>query len=155
MHFQHHTLMAPLVHANTLQPILRILMMIIALMAAASAPQTPSHPEDPAPPATSVEITNGPVVESVTDTKAVIAWSTNVNAGTVLHYGTDPRHLDKTAGMPWGGLTHRVDLRELKPDTNYFFQAESPKGQGTGTSVTAPRSSFRTKTAMACTGPCA
>lgn len=128
---------------------------MVAALAVATAVQTPSNPDDPAPPAAAVEITNGPVVESVTDTTAVIAWSTNVNAGTVLHYGTDPRHLDKTAGMPWGGLTHRVDLKELKPDTYYFFQAESPKAQGTGSSATAPRSSFRTKSAAACTGPCA
>src|SRR5437879_5057361 len=76
-----------------------------------------------------VKITNGPVVEHVTDTTAVIAWSTNVNAGTVVHYGTDPRHLDMTAGMPWGGLTHRVNLKDLFPGTTYYFQAESPKGQ--------------------------
>jgi hypothetical protein len=140
-------------NANTMKPLLRILMMIVAL-AGASAAQTLSQPEDPAPPSTAVEITNGPVVESFTDTTAVIAWSTNVNAGTVLHYGTDPIHLDKTAGMPWGGLTHRVDLKDLKPDTKYYFQAESPKAQGTGTSVTAPPSSFRTKKSPSCTGPC-
>jgi hypothetical protein len=142
------------VHANTMRLALRILMTFVGL-AAVSAPQTPSRPDEPAPPSTAVEITNGPVVESVTDTTAVIAWSTNVNAGTVLHYGTDPIHLDKAAGMPWGGLTHRVDLKELKPDTKYYFQAESPKGQGTGTSVTAPPSSFRTKRPASCTGPCA
>jgi phosphodiesterase/alkaline phosphatase D-like protein len=141
-------------HVNTMNSILRILVMVVA-MTAASAAQTPVHPDDPALPTTPVEITNGPIVENVTDTTAVIAWSTNVNAGTVLHYGTDPSHLDKTAGMPWGGLTHRVDLKELKPDTKYYFKAESPKGQGTGTSATAPRSSFRTKIAVACTGPCA
>src|ERR1051326_4456915 len=55
-----------------------------------------------------VQITNGPVVENVTDTTAQIAWSTNVNAGTTLHYGTEPSHLELAAGMPWGGLTHRV-----------------------------------------------
>jgi Purple acid Phosphatase, N-terminal domain len=102
-----------------------------------------------------VRITHGPVVENVTDTTAVIAWSTNVNAGTLLRYGTDPNHLDQTAGMPWGGLTHRVNLKDLKPDTKYYFQAESPKGQGSGTTVSAPQSSFRTKTAGTCTGPCA
>jgi hypothetical protein len=102
-----------------------------------------------------VQITYGPVVESVTDTTAIIAWSTNVNAGTVLRYGPDPKHLDLTAGMPWGGLTHRVNLKDLKPNTVYYFEAESPKGQGTGTTVSAPQSSFRTKTAASCTGLCA
>lgn len=129
----------------------------IVLMALASWPQaqSPSFPGDPAPPANEVKITSGPVVESVTDTTAVIAWSTNVNAGTVLHYGTDPNRLDQSAGMPWGGLTHRVDLNDLKPDTKYYFKAESAQGQGTGTTAIAPPSSFRTKLAAACVSKCA
>ena len=92
-----------------------------------------------------VRITNGPVVESVTDTTAIIAWSTNVNAGTTLRYGSDPNRLDKTAGMPWGGFTHRVYLKDLQPGTRYFFQAESGKAQGTGTTVTAAVMAFETK----------
>lgn len=92
-----------------------------------------------------LRITHGPVVESVTDTGAIIAWSTNTNAGTLLHYGVDPNHLDRTAGMPWGGLTHRVELNGLRPQTQYFFRAESPHGQGTGENATGPLSSFETK----------
>ncbi len=94
-----------------------------------------------------VQITNGPVVENVTDTTAEIAWSTNVNAGTSLHYGTDPSHLDQTAGMPWGGLTHRVMLKNLKPNTTYYFKAASGEGQGTGTKAETGQSSFQTKPA--------
>jgi hypothetical protein len=94
-----------------------------------------------------VQITNGPVVENVTDTTAEIAWSTNVNAGTTLHYGVDPGYLDMTAGMPWGGLTHRVTLKDLKPNTTYYFRAESAQGQGTGTQTQAEQSSFQTKPA--------
>ena len=94
-----------------------------------------------------VQITNGPVVENVTDTTAEIAWSTNVNAGTTLHYGTDPGHLDQTAGMPWGGLTHRVSLKNLNPNTSYYFRAESAQGQGTGTQAQAQQASFQTKPA--------
>jgi hypothetical protein len=94
-----------------------------------------------------VQITNGPVVENVTDKTAEIAWSTNVNAGTTLHYGTDPGHLDLTAGMPWGGLTHRVTLKDLKPNTTYYFRAESSQGQGTGTQAQTDQSSFQTKPA--------
>jgi phosphodiesterase/alkaline phosphatase D-like protein len=94
-----------------------------------------------------VQITNGPVVENVTDTTAQIAWSTNVNAGTTLRYGTDPSHLDLAAGMPWGGLTHRVTLKDLKPNTTYYFRAESSQGQGTGTQAQTEQSSFQTKQA--------
>ena len=94
-----------------------------------------------------VQITQGPVVENVTDTTAEIAWSTNVNSGTALHYGTDPSHLDLTAGMPWGGLTHRVLIKNLKPNTTYYFKAESGQGQGTGTMAEAAQASFQTKPA--------
>jgi hypothetical protein len=94
-----------------------------------------------------VQITNGPVVESVTDTTAEIAWSTNVNSGTTLRYGTDPSHLDQAAGMPWGGLTHRVTLKDLRPNTTYYFKAESGQGQGTGTLAETGQSTFQTKAA--------
>ena len=94
-----------------------------------------------------VQITNGPVVENVTDTTADIAWSTNVNSGTSLNYGTDATHLDQAAGMPWGGLTHRVFLKDLKPNTTYYFKAESGQGQGTGTQAETAQASFQTKAA--------
>ena len=96
-----------------------------------------------------VQITQGPVVEQVTDTTAEIAWSTNVNSGTALHYGTDPSHLDQSAGMPWGGLTHRVLIKNLKPNTTYYFKAESGQGQGTGTQAETAQASFQTKPAGA------
>src|SRR5260221_4029153 len=95
------------------------------VQAAPSPGQVPSVQQLPAPaPATpigtasnAVQITNGPVVENVTDTTAQIAWSTNVNSGTALRYGTDPSHLDLTVGMPWGGLTHRVNIKDLQTHT--------------------------------------
>lgn len=130
---------------------------IFLALAAQCVPQTssPHALEEPAPKVVNVEIVHGPVVESVTDTTAVIAWSTNVNAGTVLHYGTDVNHLDQTASMPWGGLTHRVNLKDLKPDTKYYFKAESAQGQGSGTTAVAPQSFFRTKAPVKCVSACA
>jgi hypothetical protein len=106
-------------------------------------------PLSPIGTANAVQITNGPVVENVTDTTAEIAWSTNVNAGTALHYGTDPSHLDQTAGMPWGGLTHRVTIKNLQPNTTYYFRAESGQGQGTGSQAQTAQASFQTKPAGA------
>ncbi|HEY3769895.1 MAG TPA: fibronectin type III domain-containing protein [Candidatus Angelobacter sp.] len=102
-------------------------------------------------PSQAVQITNGPVVEHVTDTTAEIAWSTNVNSGTALHYGTDATHLDLSVGMPWGGFTHRVSIKNLKPNTTYYFKAESGQGQGTGTQAETAQASFQTKPAGATT----
>jgi|SRR5947209_14432642 len=94
-------------------------------------------------------ITNGPVVENVTDTTAQIAWSTNVSSSTILHYGTDPVKLNGMASMPWGALTHRIQLKNLKPNTLYYLRVESGQGLGTGTDIETAESAFQTKPAAA------
>jgi len=55
--------------------------------------------------------------------------------------------------MPWGGFTHRVYLKNLQPGTKYFFQAESSKAQGTGTSAMADVMSFETRPSGNTTSP--
>jgi len=136
---------------------MRIAAALFVVLTWSIGPEAQNRPftSDPVVPTIEVRITQGPVVEDVTDSTAVIAWSTNVNAGTLLHYGIDPTNLDRVTGMPWGGLTHRVTLKDLKPDTKYYFRAESGEGQGTGTSASTPQSSFRTKAAAKCTSKCA
>lgn len=115
---------------------------LVALLACTGAAQTSAAAEDTYPP---VQIIHGPVVETTSKTGAVIAWSTNVNSGTLLRYGTDPMHLDRSASMPWGGITHRVTLKDLHPATAYYFQAESGAGQGTGTAARAEVKCFVTR----------
>lgn len=112
-----------------------LLILVFALWAAAQA-QTlavQSADRDSAPP--QVQITKGPTVEHLGSHDAIIAWSTNVSAGTFVRYGTDPNKLDQTAEMPWGGFTHRVTIKNLRPGTTYYFQAESGQAQGTGTTA--------------------
>ncbi len=92
----------------------------------------------------SLQITSGPKVEHVDSNSAVIAWSTNVSAGTVLKYGTAPDSLNETTQMPWGALTHRVTLHNLRPNTTYYFQALSEQARGSGTSARSVVSQFRT-----------
>ncbi len=92
-----------------------------------------------------IDITNGPVIENVSDTGAQIAWSTNVNSSTKVLYGTDPNHLDKVAEMPWGGLTHRVQLRALQPGTTYYYQVYSTEAQGSGQGAIGRVESFTTQ----------
>src|SRR5512147_447375 len=84
-----------------------------------------------------VQITKGPTVESTTNNSAVVAWSTNVSASTVVKYGTDPNNLNQTAQAPWGSLTHRVTIKNLEPGKTYYFQATSPQAQGSGTAATS------------------
>ena len=95
-----------------------------------------------------IRITNGPNVEGVGDSWAVIAWSTNEGGSSVVRYGTDPNRLDRSAEAPYersgSGAPHRVRIQGLQPGTRYFFRVESGQGQGTG-SGTEARGEFTTK----------
>ena len=99
--------------------------------------------------AAAVKVTHGPVVEGTHAHSATIAWSTNVGASTILIYGTNPRDLNQTAEARWGGLTHRVQLHNLKPGTTYYYQIQSTQAQGTGTQATSAVEQFRTPGATA------
>jgi hypothetical protein len=75
-------------------------------------------------------ITNGPVIESVSNHSAMIAWSTNRPAGNVIMWGTDSNNLNQRVEKAWGGTNHRLEIKGLKPDTAYYFRVESPASQG-------------------------
>ena len=96
-------------------------------------------------------ITNGPVVEGIGPSWAVVAWSTNTGGSTVLHYGTDRNQLSQTAESPYAdnertkGQVHRVRIAHLKPKTTYYFSVDSGQGEGTGTDARSGVKSFTTK----------
>jgi len=92
-----------------------------------------------------VKITKGPVVEHTTADSAIVAWSTNVSASTVVKYGTDQNNLTQTAQAPWGGLTHRVTIKNLEPGKTYYFQVDSGQGQGTGGNTMSQIGNFTTQ----------
>jgi Purple acid Phosphatase, N-terminal domain len=121
--------------------ILTFLLFISCFAWAQADPQATSEDQNQNAP---VQITQAPRVEAVTTNTATIAWSTNVQAGTRLVYGTDPKQLAQTASAPWGGVTHRVYLNNLQPNTTYYFQAYSEHASGTGTSVTSGMAKFTT-----------
>jgi phosphodiesterase/alkaline phosphatase D-like protein len=89
--------------------------------------------------AQSVKITNGPRVEGTGPTWAVIAWTTNTGGSSVICYGTDANNLSQAAKSAYAdnektkAQNHRVHLKNLKPNTKYFFQVDSGQGEGTGT----------------------
>lgn len=95
--------------------------------------------------ASALQITNGPGAMAVTATSAVIFWNTSAPSGSVVHYGTSPNALDQTAQSPWGQTAHRVELKNLQPNTTYYFQAESGQAQGTGTGAMSGIEVFKTK----------
>lgn len=97
------------------------------------------------------KIINGPRVEQVTDTQAVIAWTTDTGGSSVVKYGKEPNRLNETAESPYVDKenahyqTHRVRIRNLKPNTSYYYTVVSGQGEGTGTSAQSKVEEFRTK----------
>ncbi|HEV7676628.1 MAG TPA: hypothetical protein VGQ12_19015, partial [Candidatus Angelobacter sp.] len=77
-----------------LMKLLTIVVLTSAL--ALSAIATPGNPQKPEK-AQAVRITDGPRVEGVGPTWAVIAWTTNTGGSSVVRYGTDANNLSQTA----------------------------------------------------------
>jgi hypothetical protein len=86
------------------------------------------------PPPAELKIIDGPNIESLTDTHAQIAWSTDVEASALVRYGTSQNKLDQVVRQKWGGYktqrsaVHRLQLQNLKPNTTYYYQVESGEG---------------------------
>jgi len=122
----------------------RILGLFVAVVFVLSLSMFAQKPE-------AVKITNGPVVEGVGDTWAVIAWTTNTGGSTVVRYGTDQNSLTQTAQAPYSdneatkAQNHRVRVTNLQPNTTYFFIVDSGQGEGTGTEAKSQIGQFKTK----------
>lgn len=98
------------------------------------------------------KITNGPLVKETTKTSAEIAWSTDAPGSSVVKYGTSPNAMTHTAEKPWGGTkepngdyNHTVWVKNLKPNTTYYYKVETGQGKGTGTEADSKPEEFRTK----------
>ncbi len=80
------------------------------------------------------QITNGPVAETVSDSSAIIGWSTKDSASsTGVKYGTNRASLSQTVQATDGadGKNHHARLQGLSPSTRYYFQVTT-NGQPTG-----------------------
>ena len=98
-----------------------------------------------------VRITDGPRVEATGSTWAVIAWTTNTGGSSVVRYGTDQNRLSQMAESPYSdndktkAQNHRVRVENLRPNTKYYFIADSGQGEGTGTEAKSSVGQFTTK----------
>jgi hypothetical protein len=96
-------------------------------------------------------ITNGPAVKQTTGTGAEIAWSSDAPGSSIVRYGTSPTALNETAQAPWGGTkeangdyNHTVWIKNLKPNTTYYFVVQTTQGAGTNTAAQSQPSQFHT-----------
>jgi phosphodiesterase/alkaline phosphatase D-like protein len=87
-------------------------------------------------------ITEGPTLETSTDTSAIVTWATNNVEGTtvrygVVHFGVDPRDLRQVARSQnrWNrslsSMTYRVWVDNLEPGLTYYYSVEFTDANGT------------------------
>jgi phosphodiesterase/alkaline phosphatase D-like protein len=99
-----------------------------------------------------------PTIESVFDTLAFIRWVTPNPGGTILHYavvhyGTDPKHLDRTAKSPTrinsaqSEMIFRVRVGDLQPGTTYYYRVFSEQATGISDPATSGVQQFTTRRA--------
>ena len=97
-------------------------------------------------------ITNGPVVKETTKDSAEVSWSSDAPGSSIVKYGTSPNALNETAEQPWGGkkesngdYNHTVWVKNLKPNTTYYYKVETGQGLGTGSEAESHAGEFHTK----------
>ena len=123
--------------------------------AAQVPPPAKAQVPPPAKKAERVEITKGPELESATDQRTIIRWTTNNPGGSdvhygIVHYGTDPQDLSQTAKNPirlnqgHQYTTFRVRMQGLKPRTTYYYKVTSEESNGTSDGVKSAVSKFTT-----------
>ncbi len=94
-----------------------------------------------------IVVTQNPVLEYADPHTITIMWRTNVNANSVIRFGTDPNNVgtgpDQVVQLSDNGQTHRVEMRNrFQPGTTYYFQLISDRGNGD--SIVSPLFSVQT-----------
>jgi hypothetical protein len=91
-------------------------------------------------------------VKNTTGTGTEISWSTDEPGSSIVKYGTNPNSLGETAESPWGGTkesngdyNHSVWVKNLQPNTTYYFVVVTSQGMGTGTAANSRPQEFHTK----------
>lgn len=109
----------------------------------------------PAKKAAPIDIIQGPALETARPDLAIIRWTTRNPFGTdihfgIVHYGTDPKELSKTAKSPirinrsHREAVFRVRLAGLRPATTYYYSVASMESNGASDRVRSAVKSFTT-----------
>ena len=109
-----------------------------------------------APTQGTVQITAGPEIETVSETLAIIRWTTTNPGGTALHYGivhygTDAANLSQIASSPnrrnpsHPDMIFRVRVAGLKSQTTYYYTVESTGATAVNDGASSPVRTFKTR----------
>jgi phosphodiesterase/alkaline phosphatase D-like protein len=135
----------------------RLLLMLTFAIIGTSVWPLPTAAQIPPPAnqATRVKVTDGPELESATDSLAIIRWTSTNPGGSdehfgVVYYGTDAKSLSETAKShirlnPTHSYTvFRVRVEGLRPKTTYYYKVDSADARGTSDGVASPIKTFTT-----------
>jgi len=96
-----------------------------------------AEPIDETPPV----IKTGPSASDITQTSAVIEWTTDEVSSSVVEYGTGPEY-GLTAEGEDNVTEHSVPLSSLSPDTTYYYRIGST--DASGNTVWSEQKTFKT-----------
>ncbi len=119
-----------------------IVLPLILLAATSSiAQQTPVPPASPgsSTATASAKVTEGPTIQYADDQFAVITWTTDQPSPSRIQYGKDATLKQVADGGTLLGTSHRVSLRNLQPNTSYYFRVD-----GGSSSADQPTLAFQT-----------
>ncbi|MFT5368188.1 MAG: hypothetical protein ACI8V2_003151, partial [Candidatus Latescibacterota bacterium] len=86
-----------------------------------------------------------PIPVTVTDTRAIIQWETNVISTGTIVYGTSRTNLDQEAQATSQDRVHTARLSGLTLGTRYFFQVTNTDERGTSEAVPPLPAQFVTR----------
>ena len=99
---------------------------------------TNSEPDTNAP-----LIIGRPLLEDISDTRAMISWRTDESSSSVVYIGTSSDDLSRVETTSGFSSAHLVSLTNLSPATTYYYSVESADLSGNKTSSTT--ASFSTR----------
>jgi len=91
---------------------------------------------------TSPTITSGPTVSEITQTAAIVSWTTSEDGDSRVRYGERAGQYEYQAGDAALSAAHQITLTGLRPSTTYQYVVEST--DASGNTVTSPEGYFRT-----------
>src|SRR5882762_6840045 len=96
---------------DTMQKIVALALVLLTLSFFSEA--QPGHPHP--------NLIRGPYLQVATSNSIVIRWRTDVFVKGVVHYGSSPDHLDRTATDSMQATEHKVKLSGLEPRAKYYY----------------------------------